>query len=186
MRVTYRYIRPATVVYVRTVGPYAASAREAWDVMGRWLDDRKVRRQVRRGFGFFRDNPVTTEAHLLRYDACVEVIPGLDADAEAGIGRQVLPGGAYGVHTHVGSYDQTGILFSQLHRELVPKGGLSVDHERPFLCIHLNDPKYTTEVHRRTELCIPVLPARLRLPVNDTGDGDEALLAPVERYSSVG
>ena len=51
-----------------------------------------------------------------------------------------------------------GGLLSQLHRDWVPKQGLAVDYDRPFMAIHLNDPLLTREVHRRTELCIPVLP----------------------------
>ena len=30
VRVTYRYIRPMTVVYARSMGPYETSCREAW------------------------------------------------------------------------------------------------------------------------------------------------------------
>ena len=53
-----------------------------------------------------------------------------------------------------------GGLLSELHRDWVPKQGLAVDYDRPFMAIHLNDPHVTREVHRRTELCIPVLPLR--------------------------
>ena len=85
----------------------------------------------------------------------------------AGIGRQTLPGGAYAVHTHVGSYAELGQAFSQLHRDIVPKRGLCVDYDRPFMTIYLNDPAVTREVHRRTELCVPVLPVRMPLSGND-------------------
>ena len=80
---------------------------------------------MKQGYGFFRDNPKVTAPELLRYDACIPVTAGLDADPEAGIGRQTLPGGAYAVHTHVGSYAEAGQVFSQLHRDIVPKRGLS-------------------------------------------------------------
>ena len=65
---------------------------------------------------------------------------GLDPEPDTGIGRQTLPGGAFAVHTHVGSYAEIGELFSQLHREIVPKRGLSLDYDRPFVTIYLNDP----------------------------------------------
>ena len=80
----------------------------------------------------------------------------------------MLSGGTYAVHTHVGSYQPMGGLLSQLHRDWVPKQGLSVDYDRPFMAIYLNDPMLTREVHRRTELCIPVLPLRVALPAEDT------------------
>jgi AraC family transcriptional regulator len=167
VRVTYRYIRPLTVVYTRSMGPYDASSREAWRQMNSWIDQRKGRSRIKQWYGFFRDNPRLTAPELLRYDACVPVNFGLDADPDAGIGRQTLPGGAYAVHTHVGSYAAAGDVFSTLHRDIVPKRGLSVDYDRPFVAIYLNDPAITREVHRRTELCVPVLPVRMPLSSND-------------------
>jgi AraC family transcriptional regulator len=171
VRVTYRYVRPSTVVYARAFGPYAASAAEAWRTMDAWLATRQLRSRVKQFYGYFRDNPRLTAPELLRYDACVPATFGIVADPEAGIGSQALPGGAYAVHTHVGSYAETGQLFSRLHREIVPKRGLSLDFDRPFLTIHLNDPAVTREVHRRTELCVPVLPVRTPLSSNDDDVG---------------
>jgi hypothetical protein len=49
----------------------------------------------------------------------------------------------------------------------VPKRALSVDYDRPFMAIHLNDPAITREVHRRTELCVPVVPIPMPLASND-------------------
>jgi AraC family transcriptional regulator len=170
VRIAYRYIRPLTVVYARSIGPYHASSAEAWRLMSTWLDQRQMRRRAKQGYGFFRDNPKLTAPELLRYDACVPVTTGVDADPEAGIGRQTLPGGAYAVQTHVGSYGDAGGLFSLLHREIVPKRGLCVDYDRPFVAIYLNDPAVTREVHRRTELCVPVLPVRMPFSSNDDED----------------
>jgi hypothetical protein len=44
---------------------------------------------------------------------------------------------------------------------------MKADYDRPFLAIHLNDPVMTREVHRRTELCVPVMPLALA-----AGDAD--------------
>ena len=38
------------------------------------------------------------------------------------------------------------------------------------MAIYLNDPAITREVHRRTELCVPVLPVRMPLSSNDDED----------------
>jgi DNA gyrase inhibitor GyrI len=174
VRVTYRYIRPMTVVYARAMGSYATSAPEAWGRMNAWLERRQSRSRVKQGYGYFRDNPRLTAPELLRYDACVPLTFGLDPEPDSGIGRQTLPGGAFAVHTHVGSYKEIGGLFSQLHSEIVPKRGLSLDYERPFVAIYLNDPGITREMHRRTELCVPVLPVRMPLSSNDDEAGQSA------------
>ena len=169
MRVTYRYIRPVTVLYARGNGRYEAAARQAWEKLSGWLVAHDARRHIKRGFGIFRDNPKVTATDLLRYDACVEMTPGLHVDVDAGIGRQVLGGGTHAIHTHVGSYNGLGNLLSELHHDFVPRQGLTVDYDRPFMAIHLNDPLMTREVHRRTELCVPVMPLPLAV-------GDDSLL----------
>jgi AraC family transcriptional regulator len=170
VRVSYRYIRPVTVLFARSMGPYEVSSREAWPILNAWLDRHQVRNLVKVAYGYFRDNPLTTPPDLLRYDACIPIIPGFDADPSAGIGRQTLPGGAFAVHTHVGPYGEMGETLSRLHRDIVPKRGLAVDYDRPFVAIHLNDPAITREMHRRTELCVPVNPVRMPLSSNDDED----------------
>ena len=163
-----------TVVYARGTGPYWSAAADAWARLDRWLGEHKKRRQIKRGFGLFHDNPQITAPELLRYDACVELMTCLDAEPAAGIGRQTLSGGTYAVHTHIGSYAPMGGLLSELHREWVPKQGLVVDYDRPFMAVYLNDPQITREVHRRTELCIPVLPLREQLPADAHGEDEQA------------
>ena len=88
VRVVYRYIRPLTVVYVRSIGPYAASSAQAWRQMNAWLDSHRLRRQVKQGYGFLHDNPRLTAPELLRYDACVPAGAGLDADVGSGWGAR--------------------------------------------------------------------------------------------------
>ena len=158
MRSVYRHIPSVTVLYARSMGPYLAGASKAWDLMGSYLEKHKVRRSVRVSYGLFRDNPRITAPELVRCDACIPLIPGLEADPALGIGRQTLPGGAFAVHTHLGSHAALGELFSRLYREEVPVRGLTVDFERPFLATYLTDPKVTREIHRRTEICVPFNP----------------------------
>jgi AraC family transcriptional regulator len=174
VHVAYRQVRPVSVVYARATGDYVSAAVAAWERLNRWVDERKVRRQVTRGFGLFHDNPQLTATELLRYDACMQLTTALEAEPAAGIGRQTLSGGTYAVHTHIGAYGPIGGLFSHLHREWIPKQGLSVDYDRPFMAIHLNDPYITREMHRRTELCVPVVPLREYAPLDAHGEDEGA------------
>jgi DNA gyrase inhibitor GyrI len=143
--------------------------------MGRWLDSGNRRPLMRVSYGLFRDNPRTTAPELLRYDACVPLAIGLEEPSTGVIRRQVLPGGAYAVHTHVGAIEATGELFSLLYRRELPKRGLAVDEDRPFLAIYLTDPTVTREMHRRTELCIPL--DRAHMPMQADDDGPQRCLA---------
>jgi AraC family transcriptional regulator len=183
VHVAYRYIRPASVIYARATGDYWTASAIAWQRLDRWLDANNARRRVMRGFGLFHDNPQITPLELLRYDACAQLTMALEADpAEWGIGRQTLSGGTYAVHTHIGGYGPIGGLMSHLHREWVPKQGLAVDYDRPFMAIHLNDPRLTREVHRRTELCIPVLPLRATVDI-DRHEEEDGSSPPADRLA---
>jgi AraC family transcriptional regulator len=183
LRVAYRHIRPASVLYARATGCYSVSALSAWERLDKWLAEMHARRQIKRAFGLFHDNPKITAPELIRYDACVELITALDADPNAGIARQTLSGGTYAVHTHIGGYGPMGELFSQLHREWIPKQGLEIDYDRPFMAIHLNDPHVTRQVHRRTELCVPVLPLRETAPL-EAASHDEDHVSPWMRLAA--
>ena len=88
------------------------------------------------------------------------------------------------MHAHVGPYEGTGKLFSQLRRVTVAKRGLSIDFGRPFVAIYLNDPLLTREMHRRTELCIPVVPMRMPLSSNDDVDQANTADAAAPRYKA--
>jgi AraC family transcriptional regulator len=170
VRAVYRYIPSKSVVFARSVGPYLESARAAWNVMDGLLDQRGVRRRVRQAYGVFRDNPKTTAAELLRYDACVPASVVAEVEPSSTIGRQTLPGGAFAVHTHIGPFEEIGEALSFLHRHVVPKTALTVDYDRAFMAIYLNDPTITRGIHRRCELCIPVLPVRVPVAGNDVNE----------------
>jgi hypothetical protein len=51
---------------------------------------------------------------------------------------------------------------------------MTVDCDRPFMAVYLNDPRVTREVHRRTELCIPVVPIPMALASNNDSHGLDA------------
>jgi AraC family transcriptional regulator len=158
MRITYQHMSPMSVFYARATGAYSTSCETAWRRLDGWLDHYCARGRVRRAYGIFHDNPRTTPPELTRYDACVPLSACPELEPKDGIGYQVLPAGAWAVHTHVGPYDEAGDVISTLHCDIVPKRGLSVDYDRPFVAVYLNDPRITRSLHRRTELCIPVLP----------------------------
>jgi AraC family transcriptional regulator len=174
VKITSRNIRPSTVLYARAYGPYAAGTRAAWQTMGCWLDAQNRRPLVRVSYGLFQDNPRITAPELVRYDACVPLVMGLEEDEEAGIRRQVFRGGTYAVHTHVGPIEAAGELFSDLYHKEIPARGLTLDEDRPFLAVYLTDPTVTREPHRRTELCVPVVPICMPAAGNDS----EPLVAP--------
>lgn len=160
MQTSYRFQRPLAVFYARACGPYADSSPAAWRLMLDWLDQQGMRPKIKRGIGMIRDNPTLTGQFLRRYDACVEVMPGLESNFHAGIGRQTLPGGSYAVHAHQGAHEGISDALSKFHRTWLPEQGQMVDHSRSFLEIYLNDPATTARADLRTEICVPLLSAK--------------------------
>ena len=185
VRVTYRYIRPMTVVYARSMGPYEASRREAWSRMNDWLDRRQVRSRVKQGYGYFRDNPRLTAPDLLRYDACVPVTFGLDAEPDAGSAARRFPA----VPTPCTRTSAPTPRWASCSRACTarscPSAACRVDYDRPFVAIYLNDPAITREMHRRTELCVPVLPVRMPLSSNDDDDEHADARSSADRQGRV-
>jgi AraC family transcriptional regulator len=133
MEVQCRYLRPLAVAFVRETGPYATSSRAAWQRMFAWLDEVGARAGVRRGIGYIRDNPAEVGPFLRRYDACVELPAGVRPSPAHGIGRMMLPGGAYAVYRHSGSHDGLPRTFSLLHRKWLADQGFVIDRDRAFM-----------------------------------------------------
>lgn len=178
MRLIYQNMRPSSVLYARAHGAYDSSTRRAWKTMGAWLDRHKARSRMRVSYGLFHDNPTVTAPELLRYDACIPLLPDLDFDETDGISRRYLAGGGYAVHTHVGSHEETGQIFSIMRRKVVAERGLTVDFHRPFMRIYLTDPTITAGVLCRTSICVPVLPISFPIAGNDSAPSIEVDATP--------
>jgi AraC family transcriptional regulator len=175
MRVTYRHMRPRSVLYVRTFGPYEHSTADAWAIMRAWLKQGQALSKCHICYGIYRDNPSVTPAELRRYDACVPLLPEINLDRADLLDRQILPGGSYASCTYFGVYNPLGAMFSPLHHNAIAKRGLRVDYERAFMAIYLHDPITSRGAYRRTEVCVPVSPIRMPVAGNDVGDRDAAV-----------
>lgn len=158
MDISVTYMKPTAVLYARASGPYEQSVEEAWGRMLSWLDLRRVRARTPRGFGIINDNPRSVHPGQRRYDACIELQPGLVSDSQAGIESKMTPGGAFAVARVRGPHAAISRAFKYLRSEWVPKHGLTVDEDRPHLEIYLNDPATTPADQLLTDVCVPVVP----------------------------
>lgn len=154
------YLRPQAVCYVRVRGPYAASAPQAWERLAAWADAQGLRAGVRNGYGLVRDNPRIKPAAECRYDACIEAPEGFLPDEKSGVTMQLLPGGSYARHRHVGGLAGLGQAFSWLAREWSAGRGLVVDTNRPLIEIYLKDLKTGQPGPGRMDICVPVMSSR--------------------------
>jgi AraC family transcriptional regulator len=125
--------------------------------MRAWIELHKIPKPIARGIGFIRDNPQKTGPFLRRYDACIDIVPGIDIDYHAGVGRQTLPGGTFAVYTHTGCHRALPDAFAQMKRDSIPGRGFKIDDTRAFMEIYLDDPLTVPLAECRTELCVPIL-----------------------------
>lgn len=158
MQISVTYMKPTAVLFARATGPYETSVQVAWGRMLSWLDEQRVRKRTPRGFGIINDNPRASDPDVRRYDACVELQPGLTTDPSSGIGRKMTPGGAYAVARIRGPHKVISDAFKHLRNVWVPEHGLRIDANRPHLEIYLNDPATTDPLNLLTDVCVPVSP----------------------------
>ena len=156
MRIKFVYLRPKPVLHYRALGPYDQSVKEAWDTLFGWLDARDLRKFGPRAYGVIHDSSRSTDAAALRYDACVEIVPGLSAAPELGIVRRVTPSGAYAQGVLKGCYGQISDGFRTMCAQWAAAENLRVDSSRPLMEIYLNDPAKTPREEWLTQLCVPI------------------------------
>lgn len=155
-------MRPTPVLYCGATGPYEDSARQAWSAMSTWLEASRRPLALQRGFGLIHDHCAAVEPIERRYEACVELLPGLSADPENGIVRRVTPSGAYALARLKGCHRQIGEGFRRLRERWSESGSIVIDVERPCMAIYLNDPATTPDEELLTQICVPVwLPIRV-------------------------
>lgn len=151
------YLRPATLAYVRAVGPYETSIAEAWDKMYAWVDKNGLNPSALRGYGLARDNPGAVSSEKCRYDACVLTMPEFEDRALRELGTITLPGGPYARQRQVTSYDRIHAMVATLHASYEAPHDLKIDDRRPIVTIYLEEPRRSDREDRRVDMCIPVM-----------------------------
>jgi len=149
------YLRPVPVLFVRTRGPLLVASRDAWEKLLGWAETKGLRNEVARTYGLIRDHRAAISMGDTRYDACMEVSPDASEDTAAGIGMQMLPGGAHARQRHTGGAEMLGSAFRHLCEEWAPGRGISTDSSRPLLEVFLSDPIQSAG-RLRLDLCVPV------------------------------
>ncbi|MCC7039599.1 MAG: AraC family transcriptional regulator [Burkholderiales bacterium] len=147
---------PATVAYLRYVGPYGEPISRFWqETYVPWAIMNQLGEDHAR-YGISHDDPSITAPGKCRYDACAEV----DADfvATGGAIKATLPGGKYAVHRFKGTAQQVGDAWSALLRDWLPSSGFQLD-DRPCFEYYPKGADCTSGPGAfECEICIPVAP----------------------------
>ena len=143
---------PARVVYLRYTGPLGEPLGLFWRrTVAPWLADHDLTDCPR--YGVSVDDPTKTPPDQCRYDACVELPPGLTLpDLE----QTSVAGGRYAVTCFRGTAAQVGASWTAFFKRAITDGHVR-DTARP-LVEHF--PRGATYDHRTgafvCELCLPL------------------------------
>ncbi len=154
MDVNIETMPPRRVAFVRHIGPYAQCG-PAWRTLcGRLGPLGRLGPQTE-FWGLCHDDPEVTSPEHLRYDACVPVDEGFQADGEVGV--QVVEGGEYAVTMHRGAHENLGQTYARLCGEWIPRSGRAV-RAAPSIEVYLNDPQQTPPDQLLTRIHMPLEP----------------------------
>ena len=152
MKVEIIDMKPATVAYVRHIGPYDQCGR-AWETLCTWAGPRGLLGPGCRFLGLSYDDPDVTPADKIRYDACITVDG--EAKPEGEIGVQQLEGGAYAMSTHIGPYDKLSEVYAQLCGQWLPAHGYEIA-SKPSIEVYQNSPEDTEPEDLITDVHVPL------------------------------
>lgn len=158
VKVTLIDREPATIAYLRHLGPYGEPIAQFWQkTYVPWATTNKLSPGHAR-YGISHDDPSITAPEQCRYDACAEVAP--DFNASGGAIKTVIPGGKYAVLCFKGTARQIGEAWAGLLRDWLPSSGLQLD-ARPCFEYYPRGAGYDPETGTfECEICIPVTPLR--------------------------
>ncbi len=156
MKVTLIDRQPATIAYLRYLGPYGAPIARFWqETYVPWAVMNKLGADHAR-YGISHDDPSITTPEQCRYDACAEVAP--DFVAAGGALKTIVPGGKYAVLNFRGTVEQVGEAWAALLRDWLPSSGLQLD-SRPCFEYYPKGAVYDCETEEfNCDICIPVVP----------------------------
>ncbi|HEV2476697.1 MAG TPA: GyrI-like domain-containing protein [Candidatus Dormibacteraeota bacterium] len=155
MKVTIVDRQPATIAYLRHVGPYGKPVSDFWmNDVAPWMETNGLFGKPR--YGISHDDPDVTAPEKLRYDAAVEVGPDFVGSGKHQ--KTVLPGGRYAVGKFEGNDRDVGEAWAWLIRDWLPDSGMQLD-SRPFFEHYPVGSTYDEASGRfECEICIPVMP----------------------------
>jgi AraC family transcriptional regulator len=145
--------KPVRVAYLRYTGPFGEPVGRFWrGTVAPWLGDHGLIDCPR--YGLAVDDPLRTPADSCRYDACVELPPGLSLpDAP----ETIVPGGRYARVHFKGSGADIGPAWKDFRRAFDANPAFTLDGARPAFEHYPRGAGYDARTGQfACELCLPV------------------------------
>ena len=156
--VRVRHLAPATLAYLRHVGPYkgdTALFRRLFTRLFAWAGARGLMGPDPTYLSLFQDNPNLTPAAKQRLEVALVVPTGTAPSGEIGIKK--MDGGLYATARVRVAIEDYAAQWDALVADWLPGSGYQPDH-RPGMEFYLNNPDTDPEGKYYIELCLPVRP----------------------------
>jgi AraC family transcriptional regulator len=145
-------LAPGVAVFARHTGPYTGVGA-AWGALLAWAGPRGLLGPGTPLIGIGHDDPATTPAERIRYDASHPVPAGTAPGP--GLGLRPLPAGLHAVAIHTGPLDGLDRTYAAIAGRWLPDHGWRL-REEPCSDLHIDDPRTTSPDRLRTEVRLPV------------------------------
>lgn len=147
---------PATIAYLRHLGPYGEPIARFWqEKYVPWAVMNKLGPDHAR-YGISHDDPSITAPEQCRYDACAEVAP--DFVVNGGAHKTTIPGGKYAVLEFKGNVEQVGKAWTALLRDWLPASGFQLDARPCFEYYPRGAGAECKAGEFACEICLPLTP----------------------------
>lgn len=152
MKIEVLTIPEQRVAYLRHVGPYH-EVGDTWAQLMGWAAQKGLLGKAA-CFGVCHDEPGSTPAAELRYDACVDITDS-DLEVDGGLEVQSLDGGTFAKVVHRGSYENLGDTYGQFMGVELGKQGFK---PAPGACreVYVNNCQDTPADQLITEIMAPI------------------------------
>jgi AraC family transcriptional regulator len=151
-------LAPATIAYIRHVGPYkgdTALFRRLFNQLLAWAGPRGLTGPETRYLSLFQDNPNLTPAAKQRMEVALTVPAGTAPSGQIGV--RTLEGGVYATARVRVRIEDYAAQWDALVADWLPASGYQPDH-RAAMEFYLNDPATDPEGRYHVEICLPVRP----------------------------
>ena len=158
LEVQVRRLVPATLAYIRHIGPYkgdTALFRRLFSQLFAWAAPRSLMGPDASYLSLFQDNPNLTPAAKHRMEVALVVPAGTSPSGEVGI--QAMEGGLYATARVRVAIEDYAAQWDSLVADWLPGSGYQPDH-RPAMEFYLNNPDTDPEGKYHIEFCLPVRP----------------------------
>jgi AraC family transcriptional regulator len=151
-------LAPATIAYLRHVGPYkgdTALFRRLFEQLLAWAGPRSFMGPETRYLSLFQDNPNLTPAAKQRMEVALTVPAGTTPSGAIGI--KTTDGGLYATARVRVRIEEYAAQWDALVADWLPGSDYQPDH-RPAMEFYLNDPATDPERKYHVEICLPIRP----------------------------